>query len=267
MKIITLIENMVNSGDLHGEHGLSLYIETSDQKILFDTGQSGMFLQNAKTLGILIEEIDSLVLSHGHYDHTGGLYPFLEKNSKAKVYAKRNIFIPKYKNKKQFIGTVNKEELLKNRLVYIDSITEIANNLFLMPEINIYNSVDTNFESFTRKVGNKHATDYFDDELFMVIKQPKHINIITACSHRGISNICTTATDHFKLPVDLILGGFHMKECKVEQYVDITHYFRLLQPKSIGVCHCTGIEKFADLYRECQAHLFYNFTGNEIALK
>ncbi len=136
-----------------------------------------------------------------------------------------------------------------------------------MPDINIYNSIDTNFKSFTRKVDDKHVSDNFDDELFMVIKQSNQISIITACSHRGITNICTTATDYFKLPVDLIIGGFHMMECNVEQYVDITHYLRLLQPKSIGVCHCTGIEKFADLYRECQTHLFYNYTGNKIALK
>lgn len=267
MKITTLIENLVTSADLVAEHGLSLYIETSDQKILFDTGQSGLFLQNAKTLGISIKDIDILVLSHGHNDHTGGLYPFLEKNSKAKVYAKKNLFIPKYKSKTRFIGTLFNEELLKNRLVYVDSITEIAENIFIMPDIHIINSVDTNFKDFTLKVGIKNVADNFDDELFMVIKQSKQISIITACSHRGITNICTTATDHFNLPVDSIIGGFHMKDCKVEQYVDITHYFRLLEPKSIGVCHCTGIEKFADLYRECQAHLFYNFTGNEIAIK
>ena len=145
MRIITLIENVVNSGNLQAEHGLSLYIETDKQKILFDTGQSDMFIQNAHKLGVNIEDIDSLVLSHGHYDHTGGLYPFLEKNSKAKVYAKQNIFIPKYSGKTRFIGTMYNEELLKNRLVVVNSITEVAENVFIMPEINISNPVDTKF--------------------------------------------------------------------------------------------------------------------------
>ena len=80
MKIITLIENLTYKQGLVAEHGLSLYIESADKKILFDTGQSGLFMQNAKKLGINIEEIDSVILSHGHYDHTGGLYPFLQKN-------------------------------------------------------------------------------------------------------------------------------------------------------------------------------------------
>ena len=83
MKISTLIENLVNKKGLSAENGLALYIETGNKKILFDTGQTGLFMKNAKVLGISIEDIDILVLSHGHYDHTGGLYPFLAKNNKA----------------------------------------------------------------------------------------------------------------------------------------------------------------------------------------
>ena len=264
MKIITLIENLVYQQGLFAEHGLSIYIETKNKKILFDTGQSGLFLQNAQKLSIDIEDIDSLVLSHGHYDHTGGLYPFLEKNSKAKVYAKKDIFTPKFSGQSRFIGTLMNEVLLNNRLVFVESITEIADDIFIMPDIQIHNSIDTHFKGLNKEVGNEFVPDEFEDELFVVLKQNEHINIITACSHRGITNICTTSAEHFKLPVGLVLGGFHMKSCTIEQYVQITHYFRLLQPHSIGVCHCTGIEKYADLRNECEAHLFYNYTGNEI---
>jgi len=267
MRIVTLIENYVSEEGLFAEHGLSFYIETDKQKILFDTGQTGLFIQNAKKLEININEVDSLVLSHGHYDHTGGLNSFLENNSKANVYAKQDTFIPKYSGKTRFVGTKYNEDLLNNRLVYVDAITEIAENIFIMPDINIHNPVDTNFKGFNKKAGSDFFPDEFDDELFMVIKHREKINIITACSHRGITNICNTATEHFKLPVGLILGGFHMKDCKTLQYVDITHYFRSLKPESIGVCHCTGIEKFAELYRDCESHLFYNYTGNKITLK
>ena len=93
MKIVTLIENLADSPGLVAEHGLSLYIDTGDKKILFDTGQSGLFIQNAQKLGVDVSEIDALVISHGHYDHTGGLRPFLEVNKKAKVFAKKG-FLP-----------------------------------------------------------------------------------------------------------------------------------------------------------------------------
>jgi len=267
MKIITLIENLVYKQGLVAEHGLSIYIETENRKILFDTGQSGLILQNAQKLGIDIEDIDSLVLSHGHYDHTGGLYAFLEKNSKAEVYAKNDIFTPKYHGSNRFIGTLRNEKLLKDRLIYVDVPTEIADRVFIVPNIIIRNSLDTNFKGMYKKVGSEFIFDEFDDELFLVLRQNEQINIITACSHRGITNICTTATEMFNLPIGLIFGGFHMKNCSIEQYEHIIQYFNQIHPESIGVCHCTGMEKYSEMIRDCESNLFYNFTGNEIKIE
>ena len=267
MKILTLIENLVFQQGLFAEHGLSIYIENKNKKILFDTGQSGLFLQNAKTLGISIEDIDCLVLSHGHYDHTGGLYPFIEKNGKAKVYAKKDIFTPKYHGYNRFTGTLQNKTLLKDRIVYVENVTEIAGNVFIMPNITVYNPIDTYFKGLYKKVDNEFFPDEFEDELFLAIRQNEQINIVTACSHRGITNICRTATEHFKLPVGLILGGFHTNNCTQEQYELITNHFRKFQPKSVGVCHCTGIEKYAEMLHDYETHLFYNSTGNEINIK
>lgn len=266
MKIITLIENLVYQHGLVAEHGLSIYIETNNRKILFDTGQSGLFLQNAKKLGVEIEDVDCLILSHGHYDHTGGLYPFLEKNSKAKVYAKRSIFNPKYSGRTRFIGTPENTELLENRMVFVDTITEIAENVFIMPDISIADSNDTHFEGMYQKIENNFVPDEFDDELFLAIRQDDQIHIVTACSHRGITNICTTATEQFKLPTGLILGGFHTKNCTPEQYQAIINYFRQLKPISVRVCHCTGIKQYAELCHDLDFEVFYNFTGNEVIL-
>ncbi len=266
MKIVTLIENLVYKKGLYAEHGLAIYIETENKKILFDTGQSGLFLENAKTLGISVAEIDILVLSHGHYDHTGGLYPFLRVNSKAEVYAKEHLFIPKYGGRNRFRGTLFNRELLKNRLVSVDVIRKIDECIFVMPDIDIVNSIDTHFKGMNKKANNKFIPDEFDDELFLVIKQDERIHIITACSHRGITNICNAATSHFNLPVGLILGGFHMNDCTRDQYGHISNYFRILHPESIGVCHCTGVEKYAEMYNDCKTRLFYNFTGNEVII-
>jgi len=267
MRIVTLIENLVYQNGLVAEHGLSIYIETENCKILFDTGQSGLFLQNAFTLGIKIEEIESLVLSHGHYDHTGGLYSFLEKNSKAKIYAKNSIFTPKYSGNSRFIGTPENEERLNNRMIYVDSITEIAENIFIVTDIPISNSIDTHFNGMYKKADGNFIPDEFDDELFLLFKHNNKINIITACSHRGITNICKTATEHFDLPIGLILGGLHMKNSTIEQNEHLIQFFRQIQPESLGVCHCTGIERFAELRKDLESDVFYNFTGNEVVIK
>ena len=267
MKIVTLIENLVYQKGLYAEHGLSIYLETENSRILFDTGQSGLFLQNAENMGIKMEDVDTLVLSHGHYDHTGGLYPFLEKNKKARVYTKKEIFTPKYRSHHRFIGTIEQDELLKGRLYFIESITEIAKGIFVMPKIIITNPEDTHYAGMLKVTDNGLAEDQFDDELFLVIRENNAINILTACSHRGITNICTTATEHFKHPVGLILGGFHLKNSTDQQFEQIMQYFKQLQPKSIGVCHCTGVEKYAEIQRDCNSHVFYNCTGKEIILQ
>lgn len=266
MRIVTLIENLVYGQGLFAEHGLSIYIETEHQKILFDTGQSGLFIQNAQKLGVEIGDIDCLVLSHGHYDHTGGLYPFLKANSKAKVYAKREIFAPKYHGHNRFIGVIQDKELLKNRFVPVNSVTELAEEVFIMPEIVIRNSADTHFQGMYKKVDDKLIPDEFDDELFLVVKQDDQIHIVTACSHRGITNICIKATEYFGLPVGLILGGFHTKNSSADQLDVIMDYFRQLMPKSIGTCHCTGVDKYADLTCESNLDVFYNYTGNIVDL-
>ncbi len=266
MRIITLIENLVYQQGLFAEHGLSIYIETGKSRILFDTGQSGLFLQNAKKMGVNIEEIDTLVLSHGHYDHTGGLYPFLDKNKKARVYAKKDIFTPKYRNQNRFIGTLFQDDILKERLFFIDKITEIADNVFIMPQITVSYPIDTHFAGLHKIVDNKFLMDEFDDELFLAIRHKNQIHILTACSHCGITNICTTATGFFQLPVGLILGGFHLKDCTNEQFEHIIDYFNKLRPESIGACHCTGIDKYSEMLNRCGAYLFYNYTGKELTI-
>ena len=94
MKIVTLIENLVQQTDYVAEHGLSLYIETGEHRLLFDTGLSGKFVDNASKMGIDLAQIDAVVISHGHYDHAGGLNAFFEINTKAKVYAQKAAFCP-----------------------------------------------------------------------------------------------------------------------------------------------------------------------------
>lgn len=91
-KITTLVENCVYGRKLQAEHGLSLYIETPENRLLFDTGASDLFIRNARLLHIDLQKVDYLVLSHGHSDHTGGLRYFMELNTKATVVCKREVF-------------------------------------------------------------------------------------------------------------------------------------------------------------------------------
>ena len=101
IKITTLVENSVYGKGLQGEHGLSLLVDTGEHRLLFDTGASDLFIRNARILGIDLKEVDFLVLSHGHRDHTGGLHHFLAVNDKAQVVCKRELFRPKFKDERE----------------------------------------------------------------------------------------------------------------------------------------------------------------------
>lgn len=264
MRIVTLIENLVYKQGLTAEHGLSFYIETENRKILFDAGQSALFIQNAKTLGIDIREIDMVVISHGHYDHTGGLYAFLQENKKATVYLKKEVFQQKYHGNQRFIGTSHIPEVLEGRIVYVDTVTEIDKGIFIVPDIPVINPTDTSFNNFYIRTDKGFEKDEFADELFLTFRYKDKISILSSCSHRGITNIVHTATELFALPVHLIFGGFHLKNAGKEQYNTVVDYFRQINPEKIGVCHCTGVDIFSRLLNDCNSHVFYNFTGNII---
>ena len=96
MKLVTLMENTTGREDLTCEHGLSLYIEACGKKILFDAGQTGAFADNAQKLGVDLKSVDLAILSHGHYDHSGGLMRFLQINDTAKVYVHKDAFNPHF---------------------------------------------------------------------------------------------------------------------------------------------------------------------------
>ena len=123
-KITTLVENCVYGRKLQAEHGLSLYIETSGHRLLFDTGASDLFIRNARLLHIDLQKVDYLILSHGHSDHTGGLRYFLELNTQATVVCKREVFSPKFKDEREN-GMMHTQNLDRSRFRFITKQTEI----------------------------------------------------------------------------------------------------------------------------------------------
>lgn len=131
MKITSLTENTCKTG-LPSEHGLSLYIETEEHTILFDMGQTDLFARNAEQLGADLEKVDIAVLSHGHYDHGGGLKKFLELNHTAPVYLSRYAFEPHYNGTEKYIGL--DPSLAENRrLIFTDKVTETGEGIRLCP--------------------------------------------------------------------------------------------------------------------------------------
>jgi len=265
MIITTLIENLVYGKELVSENGLSFLLETEETKILIDTGQSGNFTVNARSLGINISEIDFLVLTHGHYDHTGGVKDFLAKNSHAKVVAKPLTFQPKFKGK-TYIGFPREIKIPKDRLVFPKNFMELTNGVFLGTTVKSFFDIDNHKNGFEVIQGNNLIPDNFDDELFVCIKMKDKISIISSCSHNGITNIIETAKHKFNLPVSTVIGGFHIKNAPSHVIDHIIKYFNENNIENVGVSHCTGVENYPGFKTGCTGNVFYNFTGNRIQI-
>lgn len=259
--ITTLVENLVYGKGLQGEHGLSLLVEVGGHKVLFDTGASDLFVRNARLMGIDLREVDFLVLSHGHRDHTGGVHHFLKLNSHAQVVCKREAFRPKYKDEREN-GLMHPEALDPARFRFVEQTEEILPGVFVFPQLAVADEADTHFEHFYTVVEGRKVPDRFDDELALVLKRDNDLAVLSACSHRGITNILRTVQGAFPCgELKLVWGGFHIRTAGADKNRVIARYLADHLPERLGVCHCTGIDQYALFYQSFADRLFYGHTG------
>lgn len=269
MIIKTLVENTSVSEDFNSEHGLSLYLETKKHKILFDFGKSNLFIENAKKMNVDLSEVDLAVISHGHYDHGGGLKAFLEMNDQAKIYLNKKAFNQYYANrpggKKEYIGL---DQALKenNRLIYVDDYLVIDDELQLFSNVLGRKMYPSGNKDLFIKVDNQYILDDFGHEQNMIIAEDNHMVLIAGCAHNGIVNIIEHINKKDIYPSHVI-GGFHLynpsKNINEEprKVMDIAKYL-----ESTGsmyyTCHCTGIESYNILKDTLGKKIDYLSTGS-----
>ncbi len=240
MRIVTLLENTACREDLCCEHGLSLYIETASHRILFDAGQTEAFADNAQKLGVDLSKVDFAVLSHGHYDHGGGLRRFLQINQTAPVYVSRDAFMPHYNGAKKYIG-LDKNLLESNRLIITEDRREIAPGVCLESgRIPLLHPIDP--AGLTVMENDRLMPEDFRHEQYLIVEEEGKRICFSGCSHRGILNIAA----HFR--PDVLVGGFHFM--KLDPVADAQRLGdaaqELLQyPTVYYTGHCTGEGAFA----------------------
>ena len=278
MNIITLIENTNNnSKHLINEHGLSLYIEKDSHHILFDTGKTGNFINNANKLGVDIKNIDVVVLSHGHYDHGGGLLSFFKENNKAKVYKKRRASGDYYFHYMLYnrIVNINKKVFSEysNRINYIDNFTEILKNIYIITDINKIHAIPKGNKYLYTIEDQKLVRDKFEHELIMVIKECNGISIFTGCSHNGTANMIQTVRDAFSdINIKALIGGFHLIRIPILKSLSASqNEIDILTKKIIDeniekiyTGHCTGEKAYKKLKDILGDKIEYLSTGTKI---
>lgn len=265
MKVTTIIENLVYQKGLIAEHGLSFYFEADGLRFLMDVGQTSAFYSNAGKLGISVENIDYLIISHGHYDHTGGIRTFAEHNSKAKIILKREALEPKYKGY-YYIGMPRINQDITGRLVFADGEMKLSESVTVFTNIEERYPIDSHKNEFVIKDENGVQPDNFDDELFVCLHHNDKCSVISSCSHNGITNILNQAILNTRQQLHTVLGGYHIKNAKPEVVEHIVGKFNEYDIQQVGFSHCSGIENYALFCENCMAKVFYNYTGNVVFL-
>lgn len=275
MIVKVLSENTSSSENFKSEHGLSLYIDTGTRNILFDTGASGFFAENAAKLSVDLAKVDLAVISHGHYDHGGGLKTFLNINKTAKVYLNRRAFEKHFANRpggiKEYIGL--DEALMTNeRFVFCGERHAIDEGLELFSGVVSARLTPSGNTDLFMKVGDDLLPDDFSHEQNLIISDGGKTLLVAGCAHKGIINI----VDRFKAEKgrfpDYVIGGFHLynhstKGNESPALVEEIGKTLLKTNAKYYTCHCTGIVSYNRLKTIMGENIHYISTGNELTIQ
>ena len=275
ISITTLSENTVAGPSLLAEWGISVLVEADTENILLDTGQSISASHNADILGIDLGKINRLVLSHGHFDHTGGLRQVLPRvRGKVEIIAHPDIWQAKYARRRgqadRYIGIPFQRQELESLGADFNLTTKpvkITDNIMTTGEIPMV----TEFEQIDPQLCVREGDDFKPDKLLddqaLIINHESGLIVILGCAHRGIINTLYHAQQVTGVKrIQLVLGGCHLFGASEERIVLTISALRELGVSRIGVSHCTGLPAAAMMAQEFGPNFFYNNAGTRINL-
>lgn len=286
MKVTCLMENTLENKLCQAEHGFSLYVETKDTVVLIDTGASGLFIENAKILGVDLSKTEAVFLSHGHYDHGGGILAFSKINSMVPIIMQ-----------KKALGDYWHKSVLVEKYIGLDSKVREMENLVLLEGgeyLQQFQKRETGIENidiFTLKSGTEkelkcwpegnlvlkekaegeYIQDHFEHEQYIVIHENKKSVLISGCAHNGILNILKEYRRKYGNHPDVIISGFHMRKkigYNKRDYEVIKETAEALKESGI-LCytgHCTGEEPYRIMKEIMEEQLQYVHCGDAFVI-
>lgn len=276
MRLTILCENSVGIPfGVVGEHGFACFVETPDGNYLFDTGQGFGIVQNSLRLNKDLRSIRAVMISHGHYDHTGGLPEVLKLTGKVDVYAHPDIFSERIwssGDQSRFIG-------IPYRRVYLESLganfllgnepVEVGPGLVLTGEIprrSTFEKGDSKMQAILPD-GSTVQPDPLKDDLSLVVDSAKGLILVLGCAHAGLINIieyvlAKTGRDR----IHAIIGGTHLGFASDEQFKETLQVIDRYQIERIGVSHCTGLPKAAMLHAQLGERFFFGNVGTVLEI-
>lgn len=257
MRIVTLVENTCRDG-LGCAHGLSIYAETEKHRILFDAGPDGaLLLGNAEKLGIDLEKVDIAVLSHGHYDHAGGLRAFMEKNNTARLYI-HTLAATRGHYATEDVGwrKIGLDESIisdfADRIILTSGRLDIDDELCLFSDISTADFISGSNSSLFEEQDGEYVPDPFHHEQNLLVREGGKLHLLAGCAHRGIVNILRRAEEIGGKAPDFVFSGFHLTNPGLkldlpEDFVRLVGAQLKKYPSIYYTGHCTGAKPYATL--------------------
>ena len=272
MRIVNLIENTEGNPECVSAHGLSFYVETKKHKLLLDLGPSEDTLKNAAALGIKLSDVDTVILSHGHYDHSGGIIPFTKINDKAAIYMQAAATDAYFADdgmdapeRYRYIGIdPDIEKLPQLRFISGDTVIDEELELFTIQKRS-HELPFTNKRLLVRK-GNEYIRDDFRHEHYLVIRQDGKSVLMSGCAHNGILSILDAYMEKYGKAPDAVISGFHLMKktpYREEEIREIEEIAKELDqyPTRFFTCHCTGADAFDIMKTIMGERLSYVHSG------
>ena len=278
MRIINLVENEPGVSGCEAAHGLSFYVETESHKLLFDSSPSEVLIRNSKTLGVDLTAVDTVILSHGHYDHSGGILPFVELNPRAKIYMQHNAGGEYYafdgeEKGFRYIG-IDKKILSLPQVQLLKGDTKIDDELQLFTVGERAFPLPSTNKRLRELCNGQYIQDEFHHEQNLLLTAGGKKILFCGCAHNGILNVMETLERKFgpaSLP-DLVIGGFHLmkrtefSEADTAEVTEIAN--RLKSYKAhFATCHCTGLPVFNQMKEIIGGQLSYVRSGDEVIVE
>ena len=279
MRVVNLIENTRGHDRCAYAHGLSFYVETSKHKLLVDLGPTDAALYNAKELGIDLSKVDTVVLSHGHYDHSGGIMPFANINSDARIYMQETADADYYADdgeraegeRYRYIG-IDKAIAGLSQAVKIQGDHRIDDELELFTIRKRSHDLPFTNKRLLIKENGELRRDDFVHEQYLVISEGDKKILISGCAHNGILSILDAFKEKYGAEPDMVISGFHLMkktgytDDELRQIVSMGTELMRYSTKFV-TCHCTGETAYEIMKNVLGDQLQYVHSGENVEVK